>query len=130
MASSSRSDSTQSSSSTKSYETKDILETLTPSKEVLESLRIHDLKSDVLKKLGVVQNPEKGSLHFPLKNVAGICTGERILYYSKDFEEETLPLEKCSGVLCHTTPKATKAILVLSVLDFLALCTQKLDDCE
>lgn len=124
--SSSRSDSTHS-SSTKSYE---IGEVLAPSKEVLESLRIHDLKSDVLKKLGVVQNHEKGSLHFPLKNVLGNCTGERIIYYSKDFEEETLPLEKCSGVLCHATPKATKAILVLSVLDFLALCTQKLDDCE
>lgn len=115
---------------TKRYEIQEFLDSLTPSTEVLESLMIHDLKSDILKKLGVIQNCEKGSLHFPLKNVAGICTGERILYYSRDFEEETLPPEKCSGLLCHTNSKATKAILVLSIMDFLALCSQKLDDCE
>lgn len=103
---------------------------MTPSSEVNALLKIPDLKTDVLKKLGVVQNVGKGSLHFPLRNVAGICTGERILYYDRDFEEETLPSEKCSGVLCHSNPKATKVILVLSVLDFLALTTQKLDDCE
>lgn len=127
--SSSRSETTTPSNS-KTYEIKDFLNSLAPSKEVLDSLKIHDLKSDVLKKLGVVQNTEKSSLHFPLRNVAGICTGERILYFARNFEEETLPVEKCSGVLCHANPKATKAILVLSVMDFLALCTQKLDDCE
>lgn len=117
-------------SNTKRYEIQEFLDSLTPSIEVLESLQIPDLKLDTLKKIGVVQNSEKCTLHFPLINVAGMRTGQRILHYSRDFEEETQPSEKCSGVLCHSNPKATKAILVLSVMDFLALCTQKLDDCE
>lgn len=112
------------------YKIRDFIDSLSPSGDIVEVLKLPDLKIDVLKKFGVVQNIGKHTLHFPLKNVAGICTGEKILNYDRNFEEETVPSEKCSGVLCHTNGKATKAILVLSVMDFLALCTQKFDECK
>ncbi|KAG4072609.1 hypothetical protein HA402_004698 [Bradysia odoriphaga] len=98
--------------------------------KVMESLKLQSIPYSVLLNFSVLCDTQSNELYFPLKDVDGVVVGYRRLYkIENDVVEETLPETECFGVLKSQSGKRdfTSAIVVLSVVDMLALATQKLN---
>lgn len=98
--------------------------------KVMESLKLQMIPYTVLVNFSVLCDTHSNELYFPLKDVDGVVVGYRRLYkIGSEVTEQTLPETESFGVLKPQTGKKdfTSAIVVLSIVDMLALATQKLN---
>lgn len=98
--------------------------------EVMEALGIQTIPYSVLTNFSVLCDTRSKELHFPLKDVNGDVVGYRRLYkIENDLVEQTLPDTESFGVVKSQAVKKDfpSAILVLSIVDMLALATQKIN---
>lgn len=97
---------------------------------VMETLRLQSIAQSVLVNFSVFCDTQSKELYFPLKDVNGIVVGYRRLYRNgNDVAEQTLPETESFGVVRSQALKKDfpSAILVLSIVDMLALATQKMN---
>ncbi|KAJ6646856.1 Mitochondrial DNA helicase [Pseudolycoriella hygida] len=96
--------------------------------EVMETLGLQTIPYKVLKNVSVLCDTTSKELYFPLKDVDEAIVGYKRLYkIGNDVAEQTMPETESFGVVKVKTNKKDydSAILVLSVVDMLALATQK-----
>lgn len=104
-------------------------------KNLMDCLNL-DHKIDLaLKNSNILYHKESKALYFPMHDVNKILVGYKILKRTgNDIIETSLPvtvnrfgLLSLKGTVGKTSKESTSCILVLSVLDFLALGTQKIN---
>ncbi len=98
--------------------------------EVMEALGLQEIPYSALTNFSVLCDTQAKEFYFPLKDVNGTIVGYRRLYKSEgDIVEQMLPETESFGVVKSQSVKKdfASAILVLSVVDMLALSTQKLN---
>lgn len=98
--------------------------------KVMETLGLQTIPHSVLKNFSVLCDTQSNELHFPLKDVNGAVVGYRRLYkIGNDVAEQTVPETESFGVVKMQSIKKdfSSAILVLSIVDMLALATQKIN---
>lgn len=97
---------------------------------VMETLQLQMIPYSALAMFSVLCDIEAKELYFPLKDVNGIVVGYKRLYkIGGDVAEETLPETESFGVVKSQSAKKefASAVLVLSIVDMLALATQKIN---
>lgn len=98
--------------------------------KVMDSLGLNAIPHSVLSNFSVLCDTQSNDLYFPLKDVNGAVVGYRRLYKIEDvIAEETIPETESFGVVKSQPLKkeSTNAVLVLSIVDMLALATQKIN---
>lgn len=101
--------------------------------KVMEALELQAIPHSVLTNFSVLCDLQAKELYFPLRDVNGVDVGYRRLYkIGTDVAEQTLPETECFGVVTMNKPQTSKkeftsAIVVLSIVDMLALATQKIN---
>lgn len=101
--------------------------------KVMETLELQAIPHSVLTNFSVLCDIQSNELYFPLRDVDGVDVGYRRLYKDgNDVTEQTLPQTESFGVVTSNQSQTTKkvftsAILVLSIVDMLALATQKIN---
>lgn len=97
---------------------------------VMETLQLQMIPYSTLAMFAVLCEIQAKELYFPLKDVNGVVVGYKRLYkIGSDVAEQTLPDTESFGVVKSQTAKKdfASAILVLSIVDMLALATQKIN---
>lgn len=98
--------------------------------KVLETLQLQMIPHNVLTNFSALCDIVSSELYFPLKDIDGVIVGYKRLYKIRnDVVEETFPEHESFGVVKSQQGKkdSTSAILVLSIMDLLALATQKIN---
>lgn len=100
--------------------------------KVIETLKLEAIPHSVLENFSVFCDIESNALYFPLKDVDGTIVGyKRLSNVGNDVVEVTKPDTDSFGLIKSHRAKLNKdfnsAILVLSIVDMLALATQKIN---
>lgn len=98
--------------------------------KVMETLELQAIPHNVLTHFSAMIDLRSSELYFPLKDVNGAIVGyKRLSKVGNDVVEETFPEAESFGLVKSQAIKKDfpTAILVLSIVDMLALATQKIN---